>query len=256
MSRRARSPRRSNRRLAFAVALLASLVPASPVAAAGTLLPPDPSIAIGNVVPLDGFVDENGNEFSTLLPKAELDRDPRPWIVSPMYTRCPTTCPAVTANLRRAIDESDLKPSEYRVVSFSFDPDETADGLREFRSHIKLPPQWLTLRAPDRPALERTLKSLDFRTMTVAQNYFQHPNLIAVLAPDMRLTGYLFGINFAPGELARTVRRARNGASATDSWRPYLFLFAVLGFLASAGLFAFLLSRRRRRLTHVATSEA
>ena len=70
---------------------------------------------------------------------------------------------------------------------------------------------------------------------------------MAVLTPDWRLAGYLFGINFSPGELARSVRRARDGVSAVDSWRPYLFLFAAVGFLASAFAFILLLARRRAR---------
>ena len=195
----------------------------------------------------DGFVDANGRELSEVLPQAERERDARPWIASPMYTRCPGTCSAVTAGLQRALDQSGLSPTEYRVVSFSFDPQETDRGLREFRERMHLPSTWLTLRARTPEALERTLKSLDFRTITRGEGDFEHPNLLVVLAPDQRLAGYLFGITFSPSELARAVRRARHGVSAIDSWRPYLFLFAVLGFLSSAFGFAVLLSRRRPR---------
>ena len=247
MSRRAQSPRSPRRRVARSgLALLAVLYFAS-TTAGQTLLPPDPSSTAGNLIRFDGFVDENGGELSASLPKQAQERDPRPWIISPMYTRCPGTCPAITANLRRALDPSGLAPSEYRVLSFSFDPNETADGLRAFRARLQLPPDWLTLRAGDPQALERTLLALDFRTITIGNGDFEHPNLVAVLAPDMRLAGYLFGINFSPRELARLVRRARSGVSALDAWRPYIFLFAALGFLTSALVFGVLLSRRRAR---------
>jgi len=211
------------------------------------LLPPDPTTTVGHVVPFDGFVDADGREFAALLPQAERERDARPWIVSPMYTRCPGTCSALTAEVRRALDQSGLAPTDYRIVSFSFDPHETADGLREFRDRMQLPSSWLTLRARTPAALERTLKSLDFRTITRGDGNFDHPNLVAVLAPDQRLAGYLFGIAFSPTELARAVRRARDGVSAADAWRPYAFLFAALGFLGSAWVLALLLAQRRKK---------
>jgi protein SCO1 len=201
---------------------------------------------VGNPVRFDGFVDENGHEFSA--PLRALDRDALPWIVSPMYTKCPGTCSTITASLHRALQQSGLTSGEYRVLSFSFDPNEADDGLRAFRTRLQLPSDWLTLRARDPQILERTLRSLDFRTITMADGGFEHPNLVAVLAPDMRLTGYLFGINLAPTELARAVRRARRGVSAVDAWWPYRFLVASLGFITSGCVFAWLLSRRRQRM--------
>lgn len=212
--------------------------------AGASVLPPDVTKTLGNVVRFEGFVDENGQA----LPESDLQRDPRPWVVSPIYTRCAGTCSAITAGLRRALDESGLAPAEYRVLSFSFDPNETADGLRSFRARMQLPPGWLTLRAGDPQALERTLRALDFRTVSVGTADFDHPNLVAVLAPDGRLAGYLFGIKFSPTELARLARRARAGVSAVDAWRPYLLVMAAFGFLASALVFVALLSRRRARV--------
>ncbi len=245
MSRPVPSPRSGSvlRRLTWA--LLASLI-VSTAATAGTLLPPDPARAVGNVVPFDGFADENGRPLASLVTKAERQRDPRPWIVSPMYTHCPHTCSALTAGLRRAVDQSGLSPSEYRIVSFSFDPQETDERLRQFRARMHLPSSWLTLRADDPLSLQRTLRSLDFRTISTADGDFDHPNLVAVLAPDQRLASYLFGVDFSPSALARAVRRARNGISPVDSWRPYLFFFAVVGFAGSAMVFGMLMRRRKK----------
>ena len=234
-------PRRWVRRtgLAFLVVLNAATL-----ATASTLLPPDTATTIGQRIPFDGFVDENDNALS----QQQLERDPRPWIISPMYTRCLGTCPAITATLRRALDQSRLAASEYRVLSFSFDPNETNDGLRQFRTRMQLPADWLVLRAGDAQALERTLKSLDFRTITMEDGNFEHPNLVAVLAPDRRLVGYVFGVNFTAADLAGTVRRATAGVSPVDAWRPYIFAIAALGFCASGLLFVWLLSARRARI--------
>jgi len=243
MSPRARLPRRGRRLGALTLLLVIGLTTVAP---AITLLPPDVASAVGRRIPFDGFVDADGHELS-----APPGGDARPWIISPMYTRCPTTCSAVTDGLRRAVEQAGLAPSEYRVVSFSFDPDETDDGLRQFRGRMRLPKEWVLLRARDRAALDRTLASLDFRAITIGDGTFEHPNLITVLAPDQRLAGYLFGVSFSPTELAGMVRRASRGVSAVDRWRPYLFLGAVLGFLASATVLAWLLSGRRARTVAV-----
>jgi len=211
------------------------------------LLPPDPSITIGKRIRFDGFVDENGQAVSALLSGAP-EREARPWIVSPMYTRCPHTCSAITAGLRSALGRSGLSASSYRVLSFSFDPHETDDGLRRFRARLQLPSDWLVLRAGDPQALERTLAGLDFRTLALADGGFEHPNLVAVLTPDLRLSGYLFGVSISPAELRGLVQRAAAGVSAADTWRPYVFFFALLGFLGSAAVFAVLLARRGERI--------
>ena len=222
------------------LAILALLACARP-APAQRLLPPDPSVAIGNAVAFDGFVDETGRPFVR-----PADDAARPWVVSPMYTRCPHTCSAIATALKRALAESGLQPDSYRVLSFSFDPAETATGLQDFRARMALPPEWQTLRAGDVAALQRTLTAIDFRTISTGDGGFDHPNLVAVLAPDMRLAGYVFGVTFTPDELGGVVRRARSGVSVLDRWRPVVFFFAVIGFAVSGTLFLWLWSRRRR----------
>jgi hypothetical protein len=101
------------------------------------------------------------------------------------------------------------------------------------------------LRAADGAALAATLRGLDFRTITTADGEFDHPNLIAVLTPDRRLASYLFGVGFSPTALARAVRDARTGVPEVARWRAPLFVFAVVGFAASAFVFFTLLGRRR-----------
>ncbi|HUI25012.1 MAG TPA: hypothetical protein VL403_02920, partial [Candidatus Kryptonia bacterium] len=168
-----------------------------------------------------------------------------PWIVSPVYARCKSTCSSLTAGLRKALARSGLGASEYRVASFSFDPQETAAQLQTFRTHLDLPRTWLTLRAVDQADLARTLAALDFRTITTDDGEFQHPNLIAILTPDLRLAGYLFGVEFSPTEIADAVRRARTGAIVSRSRWP-LFLVAAVGFGISSVVFLVLVMRRRR----------
>ena len=245
MCHRVRFHQARRRHLGTLLSLLTALVIAVP-AEAQKLLPPDPAVSVGQVVAFDGFVDEEGRDAASLV--RESDGAPlHPWVVSPIYTRCLHTCSPITSSLRSALEQSGLQAAEYRVVSFSFDPNETPEGLRAFRSHLQLPAGWLTLRAADQAALTRTLKALDFRTITMGDGQFDHPNLIAILAPDQRLVEYLFGVTFSPTQLAAAVRRARSGVPFLAGWEPYLFATAAIGLLTSAFVFFSLLSRRRAR---------
>ncbi len=213
--------------------------------AAQRLLPPDPAATIGNQISFDGFVDEQGRDFISVLQLSAPSPSPRPWIVSPIYARCLHTCSPITANLRTALEHSGLQASEYRVASFSFDPDETAAALTTFRQKLQLPPEWLTLRAADRQALTRTLAGLDFRTISMGNGQFDHPNLIVILTPDMRLAQYLFGISFEPAPLAAAVRRARGGIPWLAGREGYVFAISAIGLVVSALVFFSLWSNRR-----------
>ena len=227
---------------AAAAGLLALLAGAG---RAQTLLPPDPQAAVGRTVPFDGWIDERGQSLAALVAAADAQADPRPWVVSPIYTHCPSTCSPITAALQTALRGSGLLPSDYRVVSLSFDPDETADSLAAFRARLRLAPEWLTVRAGDRTALEATLRALDVRTVTRDDGGFDHPNLIVVLGADRKLVGYVFGVAPAAAELSALLSRARGGA-ASASRSAGLFGAAALGLALSAGVFVALLSRRRR----------
>ena len=210
-------------------------------------MPPDAGRTIGTSLSFDGLVDEAGHTLAEALQGDAESENDRPWIVSPMYTSCPHTCSAITNGLRSALGESGLAESEYRVLSFSFDPSETAESLRAFRHRMRLPVSWLTLRASDARGLAQLLDAMDFRTMQTADGDYQHPNLVAVLAPDRRLAGYAFGVKPSPTELSRLVRSARDGIAGSAGWRMLLFFFAAIGLLVSTFVFVWLLGERRSR---------
>jgi protein SCO1/2 len=223
---------------------LAAGLAAPSVAAA--LAPPDTARTIGRKLSFEGFVDQAGRPLGA-APSRVASNDERPWIVSPIYTRCPHTCSALTAGLRNALKESGLAASEYRVLSFSFDPSETAETLQAFRDKMHLPADWATLRATDQPSLARLLETMDFRTMQTPSGEFQHPNLVVVLTPELELAGYVFGVKPSPADLSKLVRSARTGVPATARWGTLLFFIAAIGFLASSFVFVWLLVDRRSR---------
>ena len=223
----------------LAIALLCWCAAASRLSAQ-PLLPPDTARIIGAVIPLGGLVDEDDRPFNP-------GNDPVPpvWILSPIYSRCPYTCSPITHALQAALARTDLTRGEYRVISLSFDPAETANGLRTFRTNLQLPPEWLTLRARDPAALQRTLDGLDFRTIALDNGQFAHPDLIVILSSDFRVSEFLFGVDFEPAQLSAAVHSARTGGSRLAAWRPLLFPIAAAGTLASAFVLALRVMRRR-----------
>jgi cytochrome oxidase Cu insertion factor (SCO1/SenC/PrrC family) len=226
--------------VALVVWALAALTALNAPALAVGIPPPDARATVGRVIDVDGFVDQTGSPF------APATGDARPWIVCPIYTRCPTTCSALTAGLKTALRESGLRDSEYRVLVLSFDPSETDGSLRAFRERMQIPPAWFTVRAAGPAALERALTGLDFRTIALDGGGFEHPNLVAVLDAGRRVSGYVYGVVPSPTELARAVASARDGAPTGERWLPYLFVFGLLAFLASAAVFIATLGRTRR----------
>lgn len=232
--------RRLRRTAGGAVALLLVAF----AAPAATLLPPDPDVVIGQAIPFDGLVDELGRPFQWPLD------DPRPVVLSPIYTRCRSTCSAITAGLATALRRTGLDAGDYRVLSLSIDPRETDAGLAEFRTRMQLPSSWVTVRAADPAALQRTLRSLDFRTIELDGGHFEHPNLVTVLDGERRAVAMVYGVAPSPEEIGAALALARDGAAASHGWRPYLFFFAAVGYFISSSVVAALLHRaRQRRLT-------
>lgn len=225
-------------RIVRATILLAAL--ASP--AMGDGLPwPNQSESVGREIRFDGFVDDAGHRFSGDA------ADMRPWIVCPIYTRCPTTCSALTAALKTSLASSELRSSEYRVLVLSFDAQESDASLADFRARMRLPSDWTVVRAENGAALERVLRALDFRTIELDDGRIEHPNLVAVLDAQQRVSGYVYGLTLPPSELTRAVHTARDGDATADLLRSYPIAAAAIGLLASATIFLAAIRRGRRQ---------
>ena len=79
---------------------------------------------LGEVIPVKSFsfIDEQGE------PIALQDLFDRPIVLTLVYFRCPGICTPLLQELVRNVDHCDLTPGEdYRLITISFDPSETAD---------------------------------------------------------------------------------------------------------------------------------
>jgi protein SCO1/2 len=69
----------------------------------------------------------------------------KPWIADFIFTRCPASCPLMTARMAR-LDRELARDREVRLVSITVDPDhDTPAALERYAESYKAPPRWLFL---------------------------------------------------------------------------------------------------------------
>jgi len=69
----------------------------------------------------------------------------KPWIADFVFTRCPASCPLMTARMAR-LDRELAGDHDVKLVSFSVDPDhDTPAVLARYAASFQAPPRWLFL---------------------------------------------------------------------------------------------------------------
>jgi len=187
---------------------------------------------VGREVSFASFRDDQGRSV------AESSDRPRPWLLVPFYARCPRTCSPLVENVRRATEPLRERGLQFRVIALSFDPEETETRLREFRARLKLPDDWLLVRATDRAALRDFLSSIQLLPVPQADGEFDHPNVVYVLSPDRRVVDVEPGLVPSTEGLAVALARAQRGPRPSN---PVVTIgaFAVGGFLLTIALATF-----------------
>jgi len=136
-----------------------------------------------------------------------------PWILLPIFTRCGGTCPLTALSLKDGLGKA---KAPFRVVALSFDSDDAANDLREFRERFGIPPEWLLLRSADGAATRALLDSFDFHFMKSGGG-FEHPNEAFVFSPRGRWAATFAGTTFSKDRLESAWRRAW----AVDAASPF-----------------------------------
>ena len=169
-----------------------------------------------------------------------------PSLLLPVFTRCTGTCPMTTVYLKQALEKAEVA---FRVVVLSFDTEDAAKDLREFRERFALPARWPVVRSADGGATRAFLDQLDFHVMK-ANGGFDHPNQTFVFSPAGGWAGTLAGATFPADELRTALARAwsADDPGAVQKARNWLIRPEAWILLACAGvaisLAAMLLTRR------------
>src|SRR5579859_6899177 len=157
-----------------------------------------------------------------------------PTLVLPIFTRCGGTCPLTALALAQAGEVPEL-----RVVLLSFDSEDTAEDLRDFRGRLQLPSGWVLARAPDPAALRGFLDELEFHFMKTDAG-FAHPNQAFVLSPRGVWAATFEGAPASQRELRAALGRAldADAPGALRRLRQWLLRPEALIALSCLGLAA------------------
>jgi protein SCO1 len=161
----------------------------------------------------------------------------RPVILALVYFRCPVLCGLLLQGLAKALQQLDWQAGkEYDLLTVSVDPNETSDLAREKRRGF--------LQALGRPEEERrqggawpfftgSVEAIDFLAASVGfqfkyvarERQFAHIAALFVLAPDGKISRYLYGINFPPKDVKLALFEAGEGKVGTAFERVLLRCF-------------------------------
>ena len=118
--------------------LIATLVVVAGAAALQRLRHPEPPPVLWQLPDFD-LVNRDGREVTLK------DLQGAPWIADFIFTRCPASCPMMTARMAR-LDRELPQDFSVRLVSFSVDPEhDTPQVLQRYAASFKAPARWLFL---------------------------------------------------------------------------------------------------------------
>lgn len=204
-----------------------------------------------------------------------------PVLLTLNYYECPMLCPITFANLAKTVEAMrGLAPGkDYRIVTVSINPDETAEIAREkagetYKMLTKYPdPEgwWSFLFGYEKEIRELTT-AVGFRYKRLDRSNFAHPSVIIVLTPDGKVSRYLYGVEQTPMDLKLALIEAAHGRIGASTALNQVFLFCyhydpvgkkyqlaainimkAVGALVVAGLgmlFFFMWLHERRRRAH------
>ena len=207
----------------------------------GLGLPPAPSAPLrqqpGVALPLDlGLIDSDGRP----LRLGDLFDGERSVLLVLGYYRCPQLCGLVMHSLLEALQRGDADRGSFRIVRVSIDPADTPQTARAQRaldlayadflqgadaSQQRLDLKLLTGRAGETHALAQRV-GFDYRTLAPAEDdrvtqpaRFAHPAAVVVVTPKGRISRYLPGLGYDPGELRVALAEAAHGRIGAISER-------------------------------------
>ncbi len=174
-----------------------------------------------------------------------------PLIVVPIFTRCRTACVQNVAQLKKALAVSSADPRQFRVLLFSFDATDRSAVLAKYRERESIPLNW-SIGTATQPNIDALLDSLGFRVGR-AGSQFIHPNMVFFLDPNLRVAHWLYGTDYASGNVDAALRVAIGGSSWLASSSEWLYSLLVFSgsFLCVALCYHLsqLTNRRRTKLT-------
>ncbi|MBF0193213.1 MAG: SCO family protein [Magnetococcales bacterium] len=158
------------------------------------------------------LIDQNGKEFKFK------DLTGKPTILVWSYYTCDGSCSAVNAELKALLEEIKGQKigEQYRILTISFDKDDTLDSLKKFRTFLELTPEWekawtfAILKDPN--LVKEKTESTGFNFFWAPQDKtFYHPNVFIILSSEGRITRYIYALTNNEKDMSLALLEARQG---------------------------------------------
>ncbi len=160
----------------------------------------------------------------------------RPLLLVPFYAHCKSTCPLNVAHLKDVLKD-DTHGGDYGVILFSFNPNDTAGDLKDFRRALQIPSTWSILRATPNDTHLLT-EALDFRYMSQGNTDFIHSNIIIVLSPGLRIIKFIRGLGYTINTVDEAIREARQFGNQIYRYFPLISFAGLVLILFSISFWA------------------
>jgi protein SCO1/2 len=163
-------------------------------------------------VPLDGslvFTDQDGAPFRL----GDALSGDRPVLLTLAWYHCPRLCGLVVAGAAAAA--RDVDPARVRLLTVSFDPDDTPAAAHDARAHAldvlgrDDPWPFLTGRSADIAALADRVGFRYHKDPDTGE--YAHPAVMMILTPDGRISRYLYGLTPTSRDLGLALLEAAAG---------------------------------------------
>lgn len=185
---------------------------------------------LGNTIPLElRFADSNGDSVSL----GDLVESGKPVLLNPLYYECPTLCSLVLDGVFSAVEDLAWSPgSDYTIISFSIDPEETPELAAETRNtyltSLNRPGAgdgWHFLTGSEESIRELT-EAIGFRyTKDEQTGEYIHMASVMMVSPAGVITRYLYGTNFNEFDFRNGLYEAADGKIGSPVDKVVLYCF-------------------------------
>ena len=157
----------------------------------------------------------------------------RPLVLALGYFHCPSLCSVVRDDLLEALSHTGMTPhTDYDLLVVSIDPRETpsdaAAAAADDEARYPAPGAdrgWHFL-VGDPGAVEAVTRAVGFKSRyDLHLKQFLHPAGLVVLTPDGRVSGYVLGVGYHPGDVRAAVTMASGGGIAKAALPLLLLCF-------------------------------
>jgi cytochrome oxidase Cu insertion factor (SCO1/SenC/PrrC family) len=130
-----------------------------------------------------------------------------PIVVLPVYTRCAASCPLQTQKIKQVWKDLN-QASSIRILVFSFDPQETAASISDYRRREGVPDSWVVVHARESDARS----FFDFFQYSVMSDngQFVHPDRIFLLDSASHWRFTMEGLKYSPEEIEHALAQLQS----------------------------------------------